>query len=97
VGIQGQRGTEGISAKLFLRMGQEDELEERIKRFQGFQVNDELMAATGKESHFMHPLPAKRGIEATDSVLDSNAQIIFDEAENRMHVQNAIMLKVAGK
>jgi ornithine carbamoyltransferase len=55
------------------------------------------MSATGKKSHFMHPLPAKRGIEVTDSVMDSNAQIIFDEAENRMHVQNAIMLKIAGK
>jgi ornithine carbamoyltransferase len=91
------KGTDIVYTDVWASMGQEDELQERIKRFQGFQVNDELMAATGKEAHFMHPLPAKRGIEATDSVLDSNAQIIFDEAENRMHVQNAIMLKIAGK
>jgi ornithine carbamoyltransferase len=45
----------------------------------------------------MHPLPAKRGIEVTDKVLEAHAQIIFDQAENRMHVQNAIMLKTAGK
>jgi len=86
-----------VYTDVWASMGQEDELEERIKRFQGFRVDDELMAATGKESYFMHPLPAKRGIEVTDSVLDSNAQMVFDQAENRMHVQNAIMLKIAGK
>ena len=86
-----------VYTDVWASMGQEDELEERIKRFQGFQVDDELMAATGKESYFMHPLPAKRGIEVTDSVLDSNAQMVFDQAENRMYVQNAIMLKIAGK
>ena len=89
-------GADIVYTDVWASMGQEDELEERMKRFQGFQVNDELMSATGKESHFMHPLPAKRGIEVTDAVLDSNAQIIFDEAENRMHAQNAIMLKTAG-
>jgi len=86
-----------VYTDVWASMGQEDELEERIKRFHGFRVDDELMAATGKESYFMHPLPAKRGIEVTDSVLDSNAQMVFDQAENRMHVQNAIMLKIAGK
>ena len=86
-----------VYTDVWASMGQEDELEDRIKRFQGFQVDDELMAATGKESYFMHPLPAKRGVEVTDSVLDSNAQMVFDQAENRMYVQNAIMLKIAGK
>ena len=86
-----------VYTDVWASMGQEDELEERIKRFQGFQVDEELMAATGKESYFMHPLPAKKGIEVTDSVLDSNAQMVFDQAENRMYVQNAIMLKIAGK
>ena len=90
-------GADIVYTDVWASMGQEDELQERIKRFQGFQVNDELMSATGKKSHFMHPLPAKRGIEVKDSVMDSNAQIIFDEAENRMHVQNAIMVKIAGK
>ncbi len=90
-------GADIVYTDVWASMGQEDELEERIKRFKGFQVNDELMSATGKKPRFMHPLPAKRGIEVTDSVMDSNAQIIFDEAENRMHVQNGIMLKIAGK
>ena len=74
-----------------------DEAEARKARFQGFQVNDELMAATGKDSLFMHCLPAERGVETTDSVLESRASIIFDEAENRMHAQNAILLKICGK
>jgi ornithine carbamoyltransferase len=90
-------GADIVYTDVWASMGQEDELQERIKRFQGFQVNDELMSATGKKSHFMHPLPAKRGIEVMDSVMDANAQIIFDQAENRMHVQNAIMLKIARK
>lgn len=91
------RGADVVYTDVWASMGQEDELEDRKKHFQGFQVNDELMAITGKASHFMHPLPAKRGIEVTESVLDANAQIVFDEAENRMHVQSAIMLKIAGK
>ena len=78
-------------------MGQKDEAETRKARFQGFQVNDELMAATGKTSLFMHCLPAERGVETTDSVLESEASIVFDEAENRMHAQNAILLKICGK
>ena len=86
-----------VYTDVWASMGQKQEAEERKKRFQGFQVNDELMAATGKKSFFMHCLPAERGVETTDSVLESDASIIFDEAENRMHIQNAILLKVCGK
>jgi len=77
-------------------MGQKHESEERKKRFKGFQVNDDLIQSTGKETLFMHCLPAERGAEVTDSVIESKSSIVFDEAENRMHVQNAIMLKMAG-
>ena len=52
------------------------------------------MAQTGKNTYFMHCLPAERGIEVTDEVCDADYSIIFDEAENRMHAQNAIMLKM---
>ena len=70
----------------------------RIKTlFQSFQVNEALMAATGKDSLFMHCLPAERDVETTDGVLESKASIVFDEAENRMHMQNAILLKICGK
>lgn len=91
------KGADVVYTDVWASMGQKQELDERIKRFQGFQVNDDLMARTGKESYFMHCLPATRGVETTDSVMESKASIIFDEAENRMHIQNAIMLFVAGK
>jgi ornithine carbamoyltransferase len=54
------------------------------------------MAATGQKSYFMHCLPAERGVETVDEVLEADYSIIFDQAENRMHVQNAIMLKITG-
>ena len=91
------RGADVIYTDVWASMGQEHELLDRIKHFRDFYVDDELMASTGKESYFMHALPAKRGLEVTDSVMESKASIIFDEAENRMHVQNAIMLNIAGK
>ena len=64
------------------------------RKFKDFQVNSRLMAQTGKKTYFMHCLPAERGVEVTDEVCDSDYSIIFDEAENRMHAQNAIMLKM---
>ena len=73
---------------------QKEETEKRRRKFEGFQVNDDLMNATGKETLFMHCLPAERGVEVTNSVCDSPYSIIFDEAENRMHAQNAIMVKI---
>ncbi len=86
-----------VYTDVWASMGQKDEAEERRERFQGFQVNSKLMAATGKDAYFMHCLPAERGVETTDAVLESKNAIIFDEAENRMHVQNAILLKITGK
>lgn len=90
------RDADVVYTDVWASMGQKEEIEERIKRFQGFQVNDELMAATGKETFFMHCLPAERGRETTDSVMESKLSIVFDQAENRMHAQNAVMLKLAG-
>jgi len=91
------KGADVVYTDVWASMGQKHELDERIKRFQGFQVNDELIASTGKKTYFMHCLPATRGIETTDSVMESKTSIIFEEAENRMHAQNAIMLMVTGK
>jgi ornithine carbamoyltransferase len=91
------RGADVIYTDVWASMGQKHEFEERVKRFQGFQVDTGLMAATGKKTLFMHCLPAQRGVEVTDEVLESEASIVFDQAENRMHAQNAIMLKITGK
>lgn len=84
-----------VYTDVWASMGQKHERDERLKRFQGFQVDESLLALTGKQSYFMHCLPAERGAEVTDAVLESAGSIIFDQAENRMHVQNAIMLKMA--
>jgi len=83
-----------IYTDVWASMGQKEEAEERRRRFEGFQINDDLMAATGKHTYFMHCLPAERGVEVTNSVCDADYSIMFDEAENRMHAQNAIMVKI---
>ena len=90
------KGADVVYTDVWASMGQKDETEERVNQFQQFQVNEELMEATGKHTLFMHCLPAERGREVTDGVLEADYSIVFDEAENRMHVQNAIMVKLAG-
>ena len=86
-----------VYTDVWASMGQKEEAEERRRLFSKFQVNDQLMDATGKNTYFMHCLPAERGIEVTDSVCDASYSIIFDQAENRMHAQNAIMLSLMNK
>ena len=90
------KGADVVYTDVWASMGQKDETEERVNQFQQFQVNEELMEATDKHTLFMHCLPAERGREVTDGVLEADYSIVFDEAENRMHVQNAIMVKLAG-
>ena len=90
------KGADVVYTDVWASMGQKDETKERVKQFQQFQVNEELMEATGKHTLFMHFLPAERGREVTDGVLEADYSIVFNEAENRMHVQNAIMVKLAG-
>ena len=72
-------------------MGQEDEREARKKIFKGYQINKELLAVADKRAIVMHCLPAHRGEEIAEDVLEQNADVIFDEAENRLHTQKAIM------
>ena len=76
-------------------MGQKDEAEAREKIFKDYQVNEKLMGLTGKNTLFMHCLPAERDREVTDGVMESDNSIVFNQAENRMHVQNAIMIKLS--
>ena len=86
-----------VYTDVWASMGQKHEMEERKKHFQGFQVDSRLMAAARKGALFMHCLPAMRGLEVSDEVMESPASIVFTEAENRMHVQNAIMLFLTGQ
>jgi ornithine carbamoyltransferase len=72
-------------------MGQEDEADEKIKSFAGFQLNADLVAKAKKDAIILHCLPAKRGLEITDEVIESPQSVVFDEAENRLWAQMAIM------
>ena len=80
-----------VYTDVWASMGQKDEAAEREKLFSSFQVNEDLIEKSGKKTLFMHCLPAERGREVTDSVMEADYSIVFDQAENRMHVQNAIM------
>ena len=91
---QSVKNSDVVYTDVWASMGQKEEAEQRRKLFSKFQINDQLMDSTGKNTLFMHCLPAERGVEVTDSVCDASYSIIFDQAENRMHAQNAIMLKL---
>ncbi|NLH15372.1 MAG: ornithine carbamoyltransferase [Phycisphaerae bacterium] len=80
-----------IYTDTWISMGQEAEKEQRIRQFQGYQVNRALMDAAPKHARIMHCLPAYRGLEITDEVAESPHSIIFDEAENRLHFQRALL------
>ena len=85
------RNADIVYTDVWASMGQKDEAVEREKLFSTFQVNETLMQASGNKTFFLHCLPAERGREVTDGVIESDYSIVFDQAENRMHVQNAIM------
>ena len=85
-------GADVIYTDVWASMGQKEEAEEREKIFADYQVNEALMDSTGKNTLFMHCLPAERGHEVTDGVMEASYSIVFDEAENRLHAQNAIMV-----
>jgi ornithine carbamoyltransferase len=72
-------------------MGQEEEQKERARAFAGFCVDDSLMALAAKDAIFLHCLPAHRGEEVTDAVIEGPQSRVFDEAENRLHAQKALM------
>lgn len=80
-----------VATDVWASMGQEEEQKERETAFAGFQVNDELMSLTHKDALFMHCLPAHRGEEVSASVIDGAQSVVWDEAENRLHAQKALL------
>ncbi len=88
------RGADAVYTDTWVSMGQEAEKARRIKIFKRYQVNDSLMALAKKDAVFLHCLPAYRGLEVTESVIDGPSSVIFDEAENRLHAQKAVLVQL---
>jgi ornithine carbamoyltransferase len=86
------RGADVLYTDVWASMGQESEAESRRRVFQGYQINREVLALAKKDAVVMHCLPAHRGEEITDEALEGPQSIVFDQAENRLHAQKAIML-----
>lgn len=80
----------------WISMGMETEKEKRIKLFSPYQVNQQLFSKAKPDAIFMHCLPAYRGFEVTEEIIDGSASVVFDEAENRMHAQKAVMVTLMG-
>ena len=95
--IEATKGAQVVYTDVWASMGQEAETEERAAIFADYRVDDEVMEKAGPEAVFMHCLPAHRGAEVSASVIDSQRSIVYDQAENRLHVQNAILLLLVGK
>lgn len=90
------KGADVVYSDVWASMGQKEEAAYRRQVFRGFQVDEELMKIAGPKAFFMHCLPAERGVEVTDAVIEASNSIVFPQAENRMHAQNAIMLHSLG-
>jgi ornithine carbamoyltransferase len=86
-----------VYTDVWASMGQEDEHAERLARFKGFQVNQDMMKRARPSAIFMHCLPAHRGEEVSAEVIDGPGSVVFDQAENRLHAQKAIMIQLMGR
>lgn len=94
---QAVEGADVIYTDTWVSMGQEAEKQAREKLFLPYQVNDKLVEKANKDYIFLHCLPAHRGLEVSAEVIDGPHSVVFDEAENRMHAQKAILVAVLGK
>ena len=95
--VQAVKNADVINTDVWASMGQEDESEERKKIFAAYQVNEELLWHASKDAIVLHCLPAHRGEEITAEVMEGKQSVIFDQAENRLHTQKAIMEMLMGK
>ena len=86
------RGADVVTTDTWISMGQEEEKERRLKDFDGFMVDEELMRLAKPDAIFLHCLPAYRGYEVSEEVFEAHADEIFDEAENRLHAQKGVMV-----
>ena len=94
--VEAVRGADAVYTDVWASMGQESEAIERRAVFQHYQVNEWMMAQAHPRAIFMHCLPAKRHQETTDGVMESTQSVVFDQAENRLHTQKALLLMLLG-
>jgi len=93
---QAVRGADIVYTDVWTSMGQEAEAEERRQVFDNYQVNSELLSLAKEDAIVMHPLPAHYGEEAAEGILDSRQSVVFDQSENRMHLQKALLSQMLG-
>ncbi len=89
-------GADIVYTDVWTSMGQEAEADERHKAFASYQVNEELLSLAKEDAILMHPLPAHRGEEVSAAILDSPKSVVFDQAENRLHMQKALLAMMLG-
>jgi len=89
-------GADVVYTDVWTSMGQEAEAQERRRIFASYQVNSELLSLAKEDAILMHPLPAHRGEEVSEDILDSPKSVVFDQAENRMHLQKALLAEILG-
>jgi ornithine carbamoyltransferase len=92
--LEAAKGADVLYTDVWASMGQEAEAEERKKIFKNYQINSSVMAVANDKAMVMHCLPAHRGEEITAEVFEAHAAEIFEEAENRLHAQKAVMVKL---
>jgi len=90
------KGADAVYTDVWASMGEEDEAEDKNKKLAAFQVNEDLMAVANPSAIFLHCLPAHRGEEVTTEVIDGEKSVVFEQAENRLHVQKAVMALLMG-
>jgi ornithine carbamoyltransferase len=88
------KGADVIYTDVWVSMGQEAEAEKRRRAFLGYQVDSKLLSFAKKDVLFMHPLPAHHGEEISTGLLDDPRSVVFDQAENRLHVQKALLVRL---
>jgi ornithine carbamoyltransferase len=94
--VEAVRNAHAVYTDVWISMGQEDEKRKRLDAFAKYQVNQALLREASADAVFLHCLPAKRGEEVTEEVIESSQSVVFDQAENRLHVQKALLLMLIG-
>jgi ornithine carbamoyltransferase len=94
--MEAVQGADVVYTDVWTSMGQEEETEARRQAFQGYMVSPDMMAAAAPDAIFMHCLPAHRGEDVAAEVIDGPQSIVFDQVENRLHVQKAILILLLG-